>query len=158
METSDAKLYERRTLLNLTCGNEEAASWIVLGREYIHLYDDIIDENLLGNGDKNQGVQRLIRLAAMAIELYTHTWFKKNSLLLSSVMMISNLHFSDSVEWEKSDIPWQRQCSDWFRHGWLDAVMLTAYLCGGYEHASKHSKCFKQIAWEQHHDEKGNPV
>ena len=154
----DEVMYDKQNLLELTCGNEEAADWIIMGREYIHLYDDIVDENMIPGGDLEQGKIRVLRMAGLALELYTHKWFQRNALLLSPVMLMANFHYADSVEWEKSDVAWKRQASDWYRHGWLDAVLLTAYLCGGYDHASKMSKAFKQIAWSQHHDENGNPV
>lgn len=158
METRDEKLYDRQNLLRLTLGNEEAAEWIQLGRAYIHLFDDIIDENLAEGGDRKQGVQRLLKMAAMALELYSHSWYRKNCFHLAPVMLLANVNFADSIDWEKSQVDWQRQVSDWFRHGWLDAVMMTAYLCGGYDHLASISKLFKQIAWEQHHDAEGNPI
>lgn len=158
METDDSKLYHRENLLRLTKGNETAADWIAMGRVYIHLLDDIIDEDLAPNGDRKQGIQRVLRLAAMALELYSHPWFRQNALLLSSVMLIANVNFADSVDWEQATEDWKRQWSDWSRHGWLDAVLLTAYLCGGYEHMASMSKAVRQIAWEQHHDETGKVV
>jgi hypothetical protein len=158
---AEARLYGDEYLEKVTCGNREAAQWLRLGREYVHLFDDIVDEGCVLGVDL-QTVERtkhaVIRMAGMALELYTHPWFRRYSDFLMPVMLLANVNYGDSVAWEGADEKWKREASDWIRHGWLEAVKMTAYLCGGYEHTAQFSRACWEIAYRMHHDEKGLPV
>jgi hypothetical protein len=152
-EAQESQFYDRENLLRLTNGNELAADFIGLGRVYAHLMDDIIDEQL----SRQESNRMVLRMGAMALELYSHPFYQRNVSALFPVMIRSQSAYLDSCEWEKED-GWKKAYSDWARHSWLEVVLMTAYICGGWEHMRKFEPAARLASYALHHDEKGRPV
>ncbi len=148
---------EREQVFRLCRGNPEAADWIQLGRLYCHEIDDLIDLDL-PNGDRANGAERLCRIGAMAIALYTHPFFVKHAGQLGDAMLTNTNNYAQSVAWEKSPIEWQRQFSDWARHGWINVLLTVAGICGGYMNMRAESGELWEYAYTAHHDEKGEAI
>lgn len=128
--------------LRICCGNESAISWIVLGHAYVHEIDDLIDEDHTG--------ERVCRVCALALQLYTHPFFMAHQATLASAMMVITNSYADSVRWEK-ETDWKAGFSDWARHGWIDVVLLVAFLCGGYQHMRNQSLELRSQSYHDHH-------
>lgn len=138
-------------------GNAEAADWMQLGRLYCHEIDDLIDIDL-PRGDRGKGAERLCRIGAMALALYTHPFFLKHAGQLSTAMLINTTNYADSVRWENSPVEWQKQFSDWARHGWINILLAIAEICGGYANMRAEADELWEYAYNEHHDEKGQPT
>lgn len=138
-------------------GNREAIDWIQLGHAYCHEIDDLIDESV-PRADRADAVNRVCRIGAMAIRLYTHPFFLQNSQALASAMMVNTINYRDSVLWEGSDVEWQKTFSDWARHGWIDIVLVVSELCGGYESSASDSLELRALAYTNHHDGSGKVI
>lgn len=129
-----------------------------IGRAYIHEIDDLIDVDI-PKGDKVRGAERACRIGALALALYTHPFFVKHSQALGGAMLVNTINYRDSVRFEASTVPWQRNYSDWARHGWLDVCKLVAALCpGGYDVAAAESPAMIAVAYANHHDGEGKPT
>lgn len=144
----------RAQVVRLCNGNHEALQWIQIGRQYVHEVDDLIDIDLPAS-DIAKGAERMCKIGALAIELYAHPFFAKHSAALGQAMVINTNNYADSVLWEKSEIKWRRDYADWARHGWIDVLLVVAYICGGYEHMRNESQALRSISYDDHHDETG---
>lgn len=145
---------DQEQIVRLCRGNKEAIHWIQLGRRYVHEIDDLIDEDI-PNANRTMGSERVCRIGALALELYTHPFFVRNSTMLATAMLTNTNNYADSVMWEKSKHQWQSGFSDWARHGWLSVVLVVAYICGGYSNMRSESAELWALAYADHHDEKG---
>lgn len=141
-------------VVRLCRGNIEAIDWIQIGHRYIHEIDDLIDEDL-PQANRVRGAERVCRIGAIAIQLYTHPFFIKNGAALSQAMLTNTNNYADSVRWEQSEIPWQRNFSDWARHGWIDVALIVAYICGGWENMRNEAAELRALSYIDHHDDRG---
>ena len=138
---------DRETVIRICQGNTEALDWIQLGRLYCHEIDDLIDEG----HSKIEKAERVCKIGAMALQLYTHPFFLKNLHVLRSHMMLNTSNYLDSVKWEEGN-GWQKSFSDWFRHGWVDIVLVVAEICGGYANMRNESQELRTMSYHAHHD------
>lgn len=151
---------DQMQLLRLCCGNTEAVQWLSIGHAYIHEIDDLIDEDI---PRKSPGtVERIGRIGMLALQLYTHPFFLRYSGALSAAMITNCNLYMDSVRWEKSDVPWQRNFSAWARHGWVDVALLVGFLCAqpgrdpsAFAHLRREAK---EIRHSSQHDHAGDNV
>lgn len=139
--------------LRLCNGNKEAMEWVQMGRLYCHEIDDLVDETIPA-ADTAVGVDRVCRIGMMALHLYTHPFFLKHSEALSAAMMVNTINYRDSVRCEKGN-EWQRQFSDWARHGWIGVVQVVGLICSGYDVVAQESLGLWAVAHGLHHDDTG---
>lgn len=128
--------------------------WVALGRTYVHLADDKVDG---GPVDAVAAARRDCRLGALALELYTHPFFVQNMAVLKYAMLRSFHAYEHSVRWEKSELPWQRNYSDWARHGWLDVCLTVGDICSGYDRTAAEYPEMMAMAYANHHAVDGAP-
>jgi hypothetical protein len=145
---------DRDQLLRLCNGNQEAVHWIQIGRKYIRDIDDLIDDDI-PKANRASGSERVCRIGALALELYTHPFFVKHSTMLATAMLTNTNNYADSVQWEGSDTPWQSSFSDWAKYGWIDVLLIVAYICGGRANMRDHSAELRAMSYSNHHDQKG---
>lgn len=146
---------DSKQLIRLCRGNQEAMHWLQIGRQYVHEIDDLVDESHGEN--KARIAERTCLIGALAIELYTHPFFVKHSQRLAQAMLNNTNNYADSVRWEQSAVEWQRNFSDWARHGWLDVCLVVAYICGGYENMRNESAELRTVSYVDHHGSDGKP-
>ena len=146
---------DSQALVRLCNGNQEAMDWLQLCRYYCHEIDDLVDETI-PQADKSGGIDRVCRIGALALKLYTHPFFLKHLDALSAVMMLNTINYRDSCHAEASTIPWAQNFSDWARHGGIDVSLVVGEICGGYERTVGESMALRHVAYQLHHDAKGN--
>lgn len=146
-------------VVRLCNGDAVALDWVQLGRRYVHELDDLRDEDL-PNANVAGGTERICRIGAMAIKLFSHPFWLRNHQALASHMMINTIQYADSCRWESAREDWKREFSDWNRHGWLNVCLAVGVICHGgeYEPARAESAEMWTIAYRDHHDVNGNPV
>lgn len=136
----------------LCAGNKEALEWLQLGRVWCHLSDDIVDEDLK-DGNRQRGAERLCRLGSLSLDLYTHPFFLEHGPALKQAMKTNISNYAMSLKWEDSKVEWQRNFSDWSRHGWLNVCMAVAEICGGYDHMMSLQEEAWTMAFADHHQD-----
>lgn len=134
----------------LTKGDKEAAAFIRSWRAYVHGIDDIID------GDIKEPEQ-ILRVFMQAAFLYAEPFYLKNLPRLYQLVINCTNAYADSVNWEKSEVEWKRNFSDHYRHFGAEMVLAIAEICGGYDHMRQVSVYLREICWNEHHNEKGEP-
>lgn len=147
---------DHNTAKRICNGNEEAFDWMQIGRIYCHEIDDLIDEDTKLEHDvarKLVAGAHACRIGAIALDLYTHPFFLKNMATLKEAMMTNTLNYADSVATEESQVEWQRQFSDWARHGWVQVCLTVARICGGFDHAKSLSMELRTMSYVDHHDQ-----
>lgn len=148
--------------LNRCClGNAEAIDFLNLWRTYVHLIDDIVDEDLTDTDTlwpKRRAVERINAMGAQAVMLYSHPFYIRNLMALRQVVLNCTNAYADSVMWERSSVPWQAQFADAYRHFGAEMVLAVAGICGGYEHMRSISPELRIICYHEHHTPTGEPV
>jgi hypothetical protein len=139
-------------LLKRIClGNEEAMDFLSQHwAPYVHAIDDIVDEEV--------DAEFKIKAFARAAYLYTHPFFLKHVSALRQVILQVTNSYADSVAWEKSEMPWQRQWADHHRHAGMEMVIAVAMIVGGYDHARAISLEQRTICYVEHHERSGKPI
>lgn len=130
-------------------GRPDAMSFLALWREYVHAIDDV--EDVETTPEFRQ------RIYVLALELYTHPFFRAHEARLKQVVLNCANAYADTLAWEQSPVDWQRQWADHYRHFGAEMVIAVAQLCGGYDHGRLLSLELRQICWREHHDPDGNP-
>lgn len=152
----DHQTLDRNAVMRLCNGNVEAVDWIQVGQLYVHEIDDLIDVDL-PQGNRPSGAARACRIGALALKLYTHPFWMKHWPALRAVMYLNTLNYQDSVRLENSTVEWQRNFSDWGRHGWMDVCKVVGEICAGYDHVANQSLEILAAAYANHHDGDGKP-
>jgi hypothetical protein len=143
----DVKLLER-----VTRGDREAMDFLANHwSPYVHGIDDIID------GERT-AAREVLCTFMRAAQLYTHPFFIKHMPALRQVALTVSVLYADSVDWEKSQVAWQREWADHNRHAGMEMVVAVALLCGGVEHALAISQEQRMICYMDHHDKQGKAI
>lgn len=141
---------EKQEVSWLTCGNQPAAQFLFVWREYVHQIDDLID------GD-TEGSEAILKAFMLAAFVYTDPFFVAHMAALRQIAINCTNAYADSVKWEKAE-GWRGQWADHYRHFASEMVLAVASICGGYEHMRKISLTIREMGWNEHHNEKGETV
>lgn len=153
LPTEDAE-----TLRDLFRGNQEAVEFIFAWKHYVHLIDDLID----GEIDGRQVGECVCELQARACYLFTIPFFLRHMSALRAQVILCTNAYADSVRWEKSSVPWQRNLADMLRHSGADMVRLVASICAGdnpdgYRHLRRISADIHSVNYHEHRTPDGQP-
>jgi hypothetical protein len=136
---------EINLLRRICCGDEQAMDFLAhFWAPYVHGIDDIID------GDK-KSAEEILAVFALAATLYSHPFYLKHLEALRQHIIVCTNIYADSVAWENSPIPWQREWADHNRHVGMEMVICVASICGGYRHARLISQEQRAVCWDEHH-------
>lgn len=135
----------------VTRGNREAMDWLANWWSlYVHQIDDIID------GERTTA-EEILATFALAIGVYSHPFYLQHLVALRQLVLnVTNL-YADSVQFERSDVAWQREWSDHNRHAGQELVLAVACICGGYQHMRTISAEQRVMCHSDHHDREGKP-
>jgi hypothetical protein len=128
--------------------NPEAQSFIQAWVRYCHEVDDIID------GERTSA-EEILATFVVAMLVCSHPFYLRHIAELRGLAMCITNMYADSVAWEKSQIPWQHQFADCYRHAGNEMIMAVARLCGGWEHARKFSQSQRIVCWVNQHKAPG---
>ena len=127
-------------------GNEAAKDFLLLWSQYVHAIDDIEDEETTS--------EFRLKTFALAIEVYSHPFYLTNLSRLKQVALNCTNAYADVVKWEKSEVPWQKEFADHYRHFGCEMPMAVASIVGGYAAMRAVSLEFRTACYVDHH--KGN--
>lgn len=140
---------EEARILRVCAGDREAFDFLCVWARYCHEVDDIID------GDRRD-VADILSTFALAPMVYSHPFYLRHLPALRQVVLLVANMFAESVEWEKSMVPWRREFAGVYRHAGNEMVIAVAQLCGGYDHARMISGEQREICYfTQHPETKG---
>jgi hypothetical protein len=143
---------EQMRALDWACkGDPDAVRFLMAWQEYVHRVDDIIDKDRCSAED-------VLTAFALAIRLYSDPFYLRNIAALRQIALNCTSAYADSVEWESSVIPWQREWADHYRHFGNEMVVAVATIVGGYEHARKVSPFLRVVCYTEHHGRDGKSV
>ena len=134
-----------KILLERVClGNAEAIDFLANHwAPYCHEVDDIIDRDRTGS-------EEILSTFARAIILYSHPFYLRNIAALRAVALATTNTYADSVSWERSAQPHQREWADFNRHVGMDMVIAVAQVCGGYDHGRSVSQELRETCFAEH--------
>ena len=136
-------------LERVCCNDPEAMRFLALWHEYVHAVDDIEDEETTA--------EFRMRAWVLALELYTTPFFRAHEQRLKQIVLNCTNAYADCLAWEKSDVEWQRQWVDHYRHFGAEMVFAIAQIVGGWDHARSLSLEQREFNWKEHHDTAGKP-
>lgn len=132
----------------LCLGNQEAMAFVLLWLDYVHLLDDLVDDDVTAK-------EEMLRSYIVALEIYTHPFFVRNAAGLKQLVVnVTNL-YADSVAWEKSPSRWRSDFADVARHAGNEVILAIAYICGGYAHLRRISPELRYVAGADDRNRKG---
>lgn len=151
-------------LARCCCGQSSAMQWLALWREFVNAVDDIEDEPFLKAGERPEAIgdrattpEFRMRAWVLALELYTHPFFRANEARLKQVVLNCTNAYADVLKWEQSEVQWQKEFVDVYRHFGAEMVIAVAQICGGWDHARSLSEDQRTVNYLEHHDADGKP-
>lgn len=132
--------------------NEEAATFVIAYRAYVHMIDDLIDDT------ERPTAEQLLKVFAQASVVYSQPFWLKNSAHLIIVEQLINNTYADSVKWEKAIQTLLIRDAAVLRHTAIDMFFAVWLICFGRDSLREISSQFRQYCHECHVDKEGNFV
>ena len=133
------------------CLNQpEAIDFVWRWANYVHAIDDIEDEVTTPEFRLGTFIQ--------ALEVFTSPFFRRHEAALKPLVYLITNQYADSVKWEKSKEPWQREYSEWARHSGAEMVLAVAAIVGGYQHMRAISLELRTVNHAEHYTERPSPA
>lgn len=129
--------------------HKEALDFVIEYRNYIHMIDDIIDED--------RSNEKLLEAFAKASEIFSMPFWRKHAHLLVMIEQSINNTYADSTQWEKSDVEWIKRDASVLRHSGIDMFFSVINLVCGREKLRDISSAFRQQAHRLHMDKDLQP-
>lgn len=136
-------------MLDICCGNEAAADFLMKWHGYCHRIDDVVDEGY--------SPEKFLACLAHAIEVYAHPFFAAHAQALRLVAGTITNAYADSVAWEQDPAGWRFKVADVLRFAGVEMTMAVALRCGGFEHLRRVSPAIRDFAWQRQHTFQGEP-
>jgi hypothetical protein len=145
MGLSDA---ETRRFYRSACGgNEEAVEFLSIWNDYTHQVDDVIDND-------DWSPESLLECFYAACRVYSHPFYRRNSVQLQIPAVLATNSYADSVKWEKAREQWKRDWASVIRHG-SEMTFAVFALCGGCDSLRQYSRAYLAVCYT--HDANENP-
>lgn len=129
------ELYSEQGLLELVCGNTDAARFLVDIARCSHTYDDLIDK------DKPQSDEAVHDLVwSLLVTIPTNPFYRANENTLRPVLITSIMNWRASVDMERSASVEELRIAHVTRYSLADVVLLCMVLTGGPDHAAQHAR------------------
>lgn len=131
------ELYTRNGLLELLCGDEDAADLVEMVAQWSHVYDDLIDK------DKPVSDARLHQaMWAAMFGISENRHFLKHQVEYTAILKTGVINWIAANEMQASGCQEQLAIAHAIRYSIGDIALLAMQLTGGYEHAFKNaSRC-----------------
>lgn len=120
----------------------ETLEFITLYRNYVHAIDDLID------GSNRPTSEEILKVTAMASNLFsTAFWLKHSSLLILTEQLVNNT-YADSVFWESASFKEHRVAADTLRHAGLDMFYAAILITLGRDKLREYSLRFRSQCYK----------
>lgn len=119
-------------LLRVVCGNESAAHFLDLITNILHLWDDLQDKDKpITAEDINLAFWNAL------IELPRNAFYRQNFAELNPILAVAIQNWHAANEMEATESADDKQIAFIVRSSYVDLVIQSARICGGYEWARK---------------------
>lgn len=119
----------KKYLLAISNGNEAAFSLLWTLWNFEHLYDDLVDRDVVVTTE--QAAKWLVRLLE---QVSFNPFYKANASALFPLIVGAANRWCDGDEWAASDDPKKREAARFIRCGDVDLYLTAAFLVGGWDH------------------------
>ena len=131
--------------------NVEAQIFVYAYLAHCHSVDDIID------GDKSDS-EFIIKAFTFTITLCSLPFYVQFRHVLEPVMMSAANAYADSVQFERSNVPWKLQYADVLRQTGNEVVLTVIGIVSGIDARREASLSLREISYNEHHNKLGNPI
>ncbi len=127
--------YSEAGLLELLCGNADAARFVVDIAQCSHAYDDLIDRDKPVPDDVVHGL-----MWKLLVTVPTNSFYRQHQDTLRPVLITGILNWHAATGMEKSSCLEQLHVSHALRYALGDIVLLCMAIVGGHGHAMKNAQ------------------
>lgn len=133
------------------CGDASAYLFLKAYYQVTEYYDDLVDLAIVDP-------LKWDKVPALLNRLYSMPFYVQYAQMLTIPCQLVAMQYTLSLEWEKSEVEWQRRWADTLRFAGMHMLSAVAYICGGSDHMLKITKQMSEVCWAHHHDAAGNPI
>ncbi len=138
-------------LAKYLASNPDAFLWAISYGLYVHMIDDIIDQ------DKTDS-EHILKTFELAAQIYSFPFYINNMHMLYPLVKMASNCYMDSVLMEKFPSSWNRNYADMLRQNGNEVILACIEIVNGINVRRHASMELRQISYQMHHDELGNPV
>ncbi|HEX9232701.1 MAG TPA: hypothetical protein VF849_01495 [Blattabacteriaceae bacterium] len=131
--------------------NPDALLWIMSYIVYCHMLDDWID------GEKTD-FEFFIKGHDYAEAIYANHFYIQNYTILHSLVKMAFNSYLDSIHFERSEIKWKKQFADVLRQNANEVILACIEIVNGQSVRRHASLELREISYESHHNELGQPI
>lgn len=124
--TTEEQNYELLVANHAALDDPEAADFLIRALDVMHRVDDLVDEHTTAEAK--------IATVIAAMDLYVHPFFLKHPRTLYTTIHNCASVWADSVAWEQSEDPAQREWAEMARHAGIELYAAVADIKGGWAH------------------------
>lgn len=129
------EIYSEEGLLQLLCGNQEAARFVVDIAQCSHAYDDLIDRD---KPVPDAAVHGLVW--KLLVSVPTNAFFRQHQDVIRPVLITAILNWHAATAMEKSGCAEQLHIAHALRYALGDVLLLCMAIVGGHQHAMNNAQ------------------
>jgi len=133
-----------RLFHDISNGNENAYMFLCAWSKYCHGIDDIVDKDI-------SDAESIVGVFFTCTAIYSSAFWQAYSVQLFNVVALVSNDYVDSNDESIKD-------KDSLRFSGNYMLLAVANICGGYQHMRKFSRLLREIAYKEHHNDKGEPI
>lgn len=135
----------------------EARAWLDAYGRLCHAVDDLIDRDNRAVADYTLHTLDSFNLA---MDVYSHPFYSKNSAWLYPLLKHNHRVYSDSILWENSPVEWQRHYADVLRCGGNEVILaVLEHICRvPWAELRRISLLQREDCWQRSHTQEGAPI
>ena len=134
-----------------TEGDPEAAQFVVRWHHYCHMVDDRVD-------DMESKAEDKVQTSVLANILYSEPFYQKHVRELHMVVILVSNAYMDSVNWAQAPDRWKQETADVLRFSGNEMILAVAFIRGGWKRVRQISEGLRELAYREHHNDKGARV
>ena len=136
-------------------GSNPDAVLFVLGYTlYCHSIDDLCDNEIPVDLCRNQLLLKVIRMAPV---VFNNNFYLTHINKLYPLVMLAHDTYVESLNYEHSNIQWQKALSDYLRQNANEVILACVEIVGGYAQKVGAAAVMRELAYINHHDANGVP-
>src|ERR1051326_6385798 len=126
--------------------SQNSYEFILAYISYCHAIDDLVD------GDKTDA-KYIIQCFNFAAVLYSSQYYRDHQEQLFPLIMSAGLSYVQSVDYERSKVPWKLKFADSLRSEANNVLIFIVNNESGYEKALEFSEKLREFSYKEHHTE-----
>lgn len=141
----------RKKLAVILAEYPDADRFLCCYGQYASAIDDIIDEHITDP-------QIILNTFSLGEKIFSCRFYQANISYLYPILRITSFIYRDSVVMEHSDLEWKRSIADTLRHSAHYILLGVLDLITSEDKINEISLLLHNVAYENHHNDKGERV